>query len=178
MSTECCQNCIHNAVCDYWEKEAYPEDYESIKIACKYYATTDVTPIKKATEEEKAKFKSLFAEKEQYYKLSTIYDLAFEDDVNGTCDGKVDAWLIATLTPTDVKPVVRGRWYDEDSFRLTQQEGGLHYSPIYRCSVCNKTVADYHISEHKYCLHCGAEMEEVDVKPHTYQIIKGEGILN
>lgn len=156
-----CQNCIHNTVCDYWEKEAYPEDYESIKIACKYYATTDVAPIKKSTEEEKAKFKSLFAEKEQYYKLSTIYNLAFEDDVNGTCDGKVDAWLIATLTPTDVKPVVRGRWYDEDCF-------DAHGSPIYRCSVCNKTVADNYISAHKHCLHCGAEMEEVDVKNLTH----------
>lgn len=59
----------------------------------------------------------------------------------------------------DVEPAIHGRWYDEDSFRLTQQEGGLHYAPIYRCSVCNKTVADNYISEHKYCLHCGAKMD-------------------
>lgn len=65
------------------------------------------------------------------------------------------------IPTADVKPIVRGRWYDEDSFRLSQQAGGLHYAPIYRCSVCNKTVADNYISEHKYCLHCGAEMEEV-----------------
>ena len=61
--------------------------------------------------------------------------------------------IITTKPAADVKPVVRGRWYDEDSF-------DAHYQPIYRCSVCNKTVADNYISEHKFCLHCGAEMEE------------------
>lgn len=48
--------------------------------------------------------------------------------------------------------IVHGRWYDEDSF-------DAHYSPIYRCSVCNKTVADNYISCHKFCLHCGAKMD-------------------
>ena len=66
---------------------------------------------------------------------------------------------IMNIPASDVVPVRHGRWYDEDSFRLTQQEGGLHYAPIYRCSVCNKTVADNYISEHKYCLHCGAKMD-------------------
>ena len=115
----------------------------------------DVTPIRKSTEEEKIKFKSLFAKKEKYYALSTIYDLAFEDDVNGTCDGRVDAWLIATLTSKDVAPVVHGHWYDEDSV-------DAHGTPIYRCSVCNRTVADNYISFHKFCLHCGTCMDEGD----------------
>lgn len=65
--------------------------------------------------------------------------------------------LVKNLAPADVKPVVRGRWYDEDCF-------DAHGSPIYRCSVCNKTVADNYISAHKYCLHCGAEMLEGDLK--------------
>ena len=52
----------------------------------------------------------------------------------------------------DVEPVRHGRWYDEDGF-------DAHGSPIYRCSVCNRTVADNYISCHKYCLHCGAKMD-------------------
>ena len=52
----------------------------------------------------------------------------------------------------DVEPVRHGRWLDEDSF-------DAHYQPIYRCSECNKTVADNYISFHKYCLHCGARMD-------------------
>lgn len=48
--------------------------------------------------------------------------------------------------------VRHGRWYEEDS---TDAYG----SPIYRCSHCNRTVADNYISLHKYCLHCGARMD-------------------
>ena len=60
---------------------------------------------------------------------------------------------VVTKFPTeDVAPVVHGRWYDEDSV-------DAHGSPIYRCSVCNKTVADNYISCHKFCLHCGAYMD-------------------
>ena len=57
-----------------------------------------------------------------------------------------------TLPAADVAPVRHGRWLDEDSF-------DAHYQPIYRCSECGKTVADYFISCHKYCLHCGAKMD-------------------
>ena len=59
---------------------------------------------------------------------------------------------VAELPAADVVPVIHGRWYDEDSF-------DAHGSPIYRCSVCNKTVADNYISCHKFCLHCGARMD-------------------
>lgn len=52
----------------------------------------------------------------------------------------------------DVVPVRHGKWLDEGSF-------DAHYQPIYRCSECNKTVADYYISCHKFCLHCGALMD-------------------
>ena len=48
-----------------------------------------------------------------------------------------------------------GQWLDEDSF-------DAHGSPIYRCSVCNRTVADNYISCHKFCLHCGADMRGVE----------------
>lgn len=59
--------------------------------------------------------------------------------------------LIKEAPAADVAPIRHGRWYDEDSF-------DAHGSPIYRCSVCNKTVADNYISCHKFCLHCGADM--------------------
>lgn len=59
---------------------------------------------------------------------------------------------IENAPTADVAPVVHGRWYDEDSF-------DAHGSPIYRCSICNKTVADNYISCHKFCLHCGAHMD-------------------
>lgn len=86
--------------------------------------------------------------------------LAIVYDNWGTLSCSRISYNLEKLPAADVKPVVHGKWYDEDSFRLTQQEGGLHYAPIYRCSVCNKTVADHYISEHKYCLHCGAEMKK------------------
>ena len=60
--------------------------------------------------------------------------------------------LIANAPSADVAPVVHGRWLDEDSF-------DFHGSLIYRCSVCNGTVADNYISCHKFCLHCGAQMD-------------------
>ena len=59
--------------------------------------------------------------------------------------------LIRKAPVADVAPVMHGRWYDENSV-------DAHGSPIYRCSVCNKTVADNYISCHKFCLHCGANM--------------------
>lgn len=62
--------------------------------------------------------------------------------------------LIRKAPTADVAPVIHGCWYDEDSF-------DAHGSPIYRCSVCNKTVADNYISCHKFCLHCGADMRGV-----------------
>ena len=68
----------------------------------------------------------------------------------------IDAFIYnidKNIPSADVAPVVHGKWLDEDSF-------DAHGSPIYRCSECNKTVADNYISCHKYCLHCGAKMDE------------------
>lgn len=65
--------------------------------------------------------------------------------------------IIRDVSTTDVAPVHHGRWFDEDSF-------DAHGSPIYRCSVCNKTVADNYITCHKFCLHCGADMRGVGNK--------------
>lgn len=33
-----CKDCIHYLVCDYWEKEAYPNDCENYdKALCKFF---------------------------------------------------------------------------------------------------------------------------------------------
>lgn len=66
--------------------------------------------------------------------------------------GRIDANEMAIETVKYMfKTVGHGQWLDEDSF-------DAHGSPIYRCSVCNRTVADNYISCHKFCLHCGADM--------------------
>lgn len=61
--------------------------------------------------------------------------------------------LIRNAPVADVAPVKHGVWYEEEG---TDAYG----SPIYRCSHCNRTVADYYISQHKFCLHCGAYMDK------------------
>lgn len=56
---------------------------------------------------------------------------------------------------TDVVEVKHGKWLITDTF-------DHHKIPIYRCSICNKEVADHYINLHKHCLHCGAEMNTED----------------
>lgn len=46
-----------------------------------------------------------------------------------------------------------GKWLDTDTF-------DFHCVHIYQCSNYYKEVADDYISRHKYCLHCGALMDE------------------
>lgn len=54
----------------------------------------------------------------------------------------------------EAKKVVHARWIFMDSY-------DAHKNPIYLCTNCQKTVADYYINKHKFCLHCGAEMDGV-----------------
>lgn len=43
---KCCDTCIHKKVCDYWEKEAYPNDYGTYDgEPCIDYFSADVTPV-------------------------------------------------------------------------------------------------------------------------------------
>ena len=40
---KCCDTCIHKKVCDYWEKEAHPDDYGTYDgEPCIDYFTADV----------------------------------------------------------------------------------------------------------------------------------------
>ena len=54
--------------------------------------------------------------------------------------------------PVEVIVAKHGRWYDTGFY-------DAHKSPIYQCSYCRREVADYYIKNHKYCLHCGAQMD-------------------
>lgn len=43
---KCCDTCIHKKVCDYWEKEAHPDDYGTYDgEPCIDYFPTDVAPV-------------------------------------------------------------------------------------------------------------------------------------
>ena len=43
---KCCDTCIHKRVCDYWEKEAYPDDYGNYDgEPCMDYFPVDVAPV-------------------------------------------------------------------------------------------------------------------------------------
>lgn len=55
---------------------------------------------------------------------------------------------------SNVAPVVQGRWLDTGCY-------GESKNPIFVCSECRRGVEDYFIKNHKFCLHCGARMEEV-----------------
>ena len=62
--------------------------------------------------------------------------------------------------------VLRQEEYENDNknnygFWISTGFYDSHMNPIYQCSNCKKEVADYFIGDHKYCLHCGAEMKDV-----------------
>lgn len=99
----------------------------------------------KKTEQGKQNIKALFQDKEQYYKLSTLYDLAYEDDVNGNCDGRVDVGVVASLTSADVEPVRHGEWICKTN---------EHNYFEFHCSLCGRIEE----KEEPYC-HCGAKMD-------------------
>ena len=43
---KCCDTCIHKKVCDYWEKEAHPNDYGTYDgEPCMDYFPADVVPV-------------------------------------------------------------------------------------------------------------------------------------
>jgi hypothetical protein len=38
-----CNGCVHYEICDYWEKEAYPNDHKDFdKYTCKYFLAKDL----------------------------------------------------------------------------------------------------------------------------------------
>lgn len=65
--------------------------------------------------------------------------------------------FIKKLPVVDVQEVKHAHWIFTDHY-------GYYHTPIYECSNCQKMVEDNFIHIHKYCLHCGAKMDEEDGK--------------
>ena len=83
---------------------------------------------------------------ERYYKYSTLYDLAYHDEVNGNCDGKIDITVIDSLSGADVAPVRHGEW--------------IHKNGEMYCSVCGgEALMDEVYYKSPYCPDCGAKMD-------------------
>lgn len=84
--------------------------------------------------------------KERYYSESLLRSLAYEDDVNGNCDGKIDFTVIDSIGGADVSPVVHGEW--------------VHKNGEMYCSVCrSEALMDEVYYESLYCPECGAKMD-------------------
>lgn len=84
--------------------------------------------------------------KERYYSLSLLHGLAYDDDVNGNCDGMIDFTVVDSIDGADVAPVVHGKWVDA----LYVEKYGDAY-----CSECNH----FDWSNLNYCSNCGARMD-------------------
>ena len=92
----------------------------------------------------------------QHYRQSLEEELKFHREA-GNADIVMGLEIaVADLVdePTTIPDTwPRGRWLDLDCF-------DAHKQPCYMCSNCRNEVADNYIKQHKYCLHCGAKMEE------------------
>lgn len=72
---------------------------------------------------------------------------------------------IKALPAEDVKPVVRGEWYDWNRYEAAQKvkldcDGNVTYSAF--CSVCGDwlTASDEYAVRGRFCPNCGADMRE------------------
>ena len=83
---------------------------------------------------------------ERYYKYSMLYDLAYHDDVNGNCDGKIDITVIDSISGANVAPVRHGKWVK------------TNYIEVKRCSCCDTPINIFK-EAHIYCSTCGARMD-------------------
>lgn len=82
--------------------------------------------------------------KERYYSLSLLYGLAYDDDVNGNCDGMIDFTVIDSISGADVEKVRHGKWeYNK-------------YGQMY-CSQCG--LFPELAIEKPYCSYCGTKMD-------------------
>ena len=84
--------------------------------------------------------------KERYYSESLLRSLAYDDDVNGNCDGTIDFTVIDSISGADVAPIVHGEWVKTP------------YIEVKRCSCCNAPINIFK-EAHIYCSTCGAKMD-------------------
>ena len=84
--------------------------------------------------------------KERYYSLSLLRGLAYDDDVNGNCNGMIDFTVVDSISGADVEKVRHGQW--------------AHKNDEMICSVCgNEALMDEVYYESSYCPDCGAKMD-------------------
>ena len=85
--------------------------------------------------------------KERYYSESLLRSLAYDDDVNGNCDGMIDFTVIDSISGADVAPVVYGEWRTVVKNQICQ------------CTCC---LYEENINNtYNYCPNCGARMDGV-----------------
>ena len=90
--------------------------------------------------------------KERYYSLSLLRSLAYDDDVNGNCDGMIDFTVVDSIGGADVEKVQHGKWIPTN---IPSFFGGI----IYECSLCSAKDGDHSSILGKYCWRCGAKMD-------------------
>ena len=82
---------------------------------------------------------------ERYYSKSLLRSLAYEDDVNGNCDGTIDFTVIDSIGDANVKKEIFAEWkYD-------------HWCE-FKCSNCGNWSNSHPKAREKYCSECGATM--------------------
>ena len=91
--------------------------------------------------------------KERYYSLSLLRGLAYDDDVNGKCDGMIDFTVIDSISGADVEKVRHGEWVVYNI--------GI-FGSNYKCSECDNRAGEdnsgcFSILTN-YCHECGAKM--------------------
>jgi hypothetical protein len=98
--------------------------------------------------------------KERYYSESLLRSLAYDDDVNGNCDGMIDFTVIDSISGADVAPVRHGEWRE-----VTETIGIVSLECI-KCSACEqKWIMDEHYDlmfykeQWTHCPFCGAKMD-------------------
>lgn len=88
--------------------------------------------------------------KERYYSESLLRSLAYDDDVNGNCDGMIDFTVVDSIGGADVAPVVHGEWSV-----VWVDQGHIDMEKMYKCSVCGSRK----YNDYRYCPNCGARMD-------------------
>lgn len=83
--------------------------------------------------------------KERYYSESLLRSLAYDDDVNGNCDGMIDFTVVDSIGGADVAPVIHGEWVKTP------------YIEVKRCSCCKKP-SNMSKGIPNFCPNCGADM--------------------
>lgn len=68
--------------------------------------------------------------------------------------------FLEDISPADVRPVVRGKWIDEDLYKQTMS--GKTYDGFTYCSDCKRSFSFGYRS--RFCPNCGADMSGGDAE--------------